>query len=291
MQDWGRLFTAMVTPFDDGMGVDYQKAQELARMLIYEGTEGLVVAGTTGEAPSLSGEEICELTRAIKEAVDVPIIVGSGTNGTKKSIDMSLRVKEAGADGVLVVCPYYNKPNQSGIYQHFKAVAEAVQLPVVIYNIPSRTSRNIEADTIVALSREPYIAAVKESTNDIAQISKIIEDADADFLVYSGNDNFALPMLCAGGRGVFSVAAHIIGPQMRNMIRAYLDGNVAEAAKLHRDMMKLDSVMFCDTNPIPVKAALNMMGIQVGSLRLPMTEADAAAKEKVQAELTRRGLL
>jgi len=291
MQNWGRLFTAMVTPFDDQMGVDYQKAQELARMLTYEGTEGLVVAGTTGEAPALSGEEICELTRAIKEAVDVPIIVGSGTNGTKKSIDRSLRVKEAGADGVLVVCPYYNKPNQSGIYQHFKAVAEAVELPVVIYNIPSRTSRNIEADTIVALSREPYIAAVKESTNDISQISKIIEDADQDFLVYSGNDNFALPMLAAGGRGVFSVAAHIIGPQMRNMIQAYLDGDVAEAAKLHRDLLKLDAVMFCDTNPIPVKSALNMMGIEVGSLRLPMTEGDSAVKEKVRAELTRRGLL
>ena len=291
MQDWGRLFTAMVTPFDEQMGVDYQKAQELARMLIYEGIEGLVVAGTTGEAPSLGGEEICELTRAIKEAVDVPIIVGSGTNGTKKSIDMSLRVKEAGADGVLVVCPYYNKPNQSGIYQHFKAVAEAVEMPVVIYNIPSRTSRNIEADTIIALSREPYIAAVKESTNDISHVSKIIEDADQDFLVYSGNDNFALPMLAAGGRGVFSVAAHIIGPQMRNMIRAYLDGDIAESARLHRDMIKLDAVLFSDTNPIPVKAALNMMGIGVGSLRLPMTEADAAVKEKVRIELTRRGLL
>lgn len=291
MQDWGRLFTAMVTPFNERMGVDYQKAQELARMLTYEGTEGLVVAGTTGEAPTLSGEELCDLTRAIKEAVDVPIIVGSGTNGTKKSIDRSLKVKEAGADGVLIVCPYYNKPNQSGIYQHFKAVAEAIELPVVIYNIPSRTSRNIEADTIIALSREPYIAAVKESTNDISQISKIIEDADEDFLVYSGNDNFALPLITAGGRGVFSVAAHIAGPQMRNMIRAILNGDVTEAGRLHRDLMRLDAVMFCDTNPIPVKAALNMMGIEVGSLRLPMTEADAAVKEKVRAELTRRGLL
>ena len=291
MQDWGRLFTAMVTPFDEQMGVDYQKAQELARMLTYEGTEGLVVAGTTGEAPTLTDEEICDLTRAIREAVDVPIIVGSGTNGTKKSIDRSLKVKEAGADGVLVVCPYYNKPNQSGIYQHFKAVAEVVELPVVIYNIPSRTSRNIEADTIIALSREPYIAALKESTNDISQVSKIIEDADEDFLVYSGNDNFALPLLAAGGHGVFSVAAHVIGPQMRNMIQSYLDGNVTEAAKLHRDLMKLDAVMFCDTNPIPVKTALNMMGIQVGSLRLPMTEADAAVKEKVRTELARRELL
>ena len=291
MQDWGRLFTAIVTPFDDGMGVDYQKAQELARTLVYEGTEGLVVAGTTGEAPALSGEEVCELTRAIKEAVDVPIIVGSGTNGTKKSIDRSLQVKAAGADGVLVVCPYYNKPNQSGIYQHFKAVAEAIELPVVIYNIPSRTSRNIEADTIVALSREPYIAAVKESTNDICQVSRIIEEADEDFLVYSGNDNFALPLLAAGGHGVVSVGAHIAGSQMRNMIRAYLDGDIAEAGRLHRDLIKLDAVMFCDTNPIPVKAALNMMGIQVGSLRLPMTEADGAVKETVRAELARRGLL
>lgn len=291
MQEWGRLFTAMVTPFNDEMGIDYAKAQELARMLTYEGTEGLVVAGTTGEAPSLSAEEICELTRAIREAVNVPIVVGAGTNGTKKSIDMSLKVKEAGADGVLIVCPYYNKPNQKGIYQHFVAVAQAVELPVVIYNIPSRTSRNIEADTIIALSREPYIAAVKESTNDIAQVSRIIEDAEEGFLTYSGNDNFALPMLALGGQGVVSVAAHIAGPQMRAMIRAYLEGDNAEAARLHRDLMKLDKVLFCDTNPIPVKAALNMMGIGVGALRLPMTEADAPVKEKIQAELARRGLL
>jgi len=291
MKEWGRLITAMITPFDQDLNVNYSKAVELAKKLINEGTTALVVSGTTGEAPTLTAEEKCELFKTLKREVNVPIIAGIGTNNTKATIEMGKKAMECGVDGALVVVPYYNKPNQEGLYAHFKAVAEEVNLPIMLYNVPSRTGGNMAAETSIALSKIPNIVALKEAAGNIDQTTKVVEGCSEDFLVYSGEDSLTLPTLCVGGYGVVSVASHVVGRQMSNMIDAYLAGNYKEAAKIHQSLSGIFDALFMTTNPIPVKAALNILGLEVGGLRLPLVEADFNVKERLKAEMKNLGIL
>jgi len=285
MKDWGRLITAMVTPFDSNLEIDYGKAAELAGDLAEKGTTALVVSGTTGEAPTLTADEKFRLFRTVKEAVDIPVIAGIGTNSTSQTIEMGLKAVECGVDGALAVVPYYNKPPQASLYQHFKKVAEEVHLPILMYNIPGRTGRNMEAETTIALSKVPGIVAVKEASGDLDQATKIIQGTDSAFLVYTGEDSLTLPTIAVGGYGVVSVLSHVAGPQMSDMISAYVKGDTAKAASIHQSLYKLTKALFVTTNPIPVKCALNITGIEVGGLRLPLTEAGEDVRKLLEKEL------
>lgn len=291
MKEWGRLITAMITPFDQDLNVNYSKAVELAKKLVDEGTTALVISGTTGEAPTLTDQEKCELFRILKREVNVPIIAGIGTNNTRATIELGKKAVDCGVDGALVVVPYYNKPNQEGLYAHFKAVAEEVDLPIMLYNVPSRTGGNMTAETSIALSKIPNIVALKESAGDLDQTTKVVEGCSEDFLVYSGDDSLLLPTLCVGGYGVVSVASHVVGPQISNMIDAYLAGNYKEAAKIHQRLSGIFEALFITTNPIPVKAALNILGLEVGGLRLPLVEADSKVKDRLKVEMEKLGIL
>ncbi|NLI60400.1 MAG: 4-hydroxy-tetrahydrodipicolinate synthase [Clostridiales bacterium] len=291
MKEWGRLLTAMVTPFDKDMNVDYEKAVELANKIVDEGTTALVVVGTTGESPTVTSEEKYELFRILKNKVNVPIIAGIGTNCTRATIELGKLAEMSKADGALVVVPYYNRPNQQGLYEHFKTVAESIDLPIMPYNVPSRTGGNMEADTSIALSKISNIVAIKEASGNMDQITKIIAGCHEDFLVYSGDDGFTLPTMCAGGYGVVSVVAQVAGRKMRDMIDLYVNGHIDKAAKIHQELNPLFNALFITTNPIPVKAALNLMGMEVGRPRLPLVEADEKVKETLKVELQALGLL
>jgi 4-hydroxy-tetrahydrodipicolinate synthase len=288
--DIGRLLTAMVTPFDGEGNVDFELAQQLAIALLDSGSDGLVVAGTTGEAPTLSHDEKLKLFAAVKEAVDGrgPVLAGTGTNDTAASIELSQEAERAGVDGLLLTVPYYNKPTQEGLYRHFKAVAQATGLPCVPYNIPARTGVNMTAETTLRLSRIPNIAGVKEASGDLVQIARIAEDAREGFRVWSGDDSMTLPILAVGGYGVIAVVAHLAGVQMHQMIDDHLAGRTAEAARIHRRLLPLmQTLMTTASNPSPVKYALNQIGFQVGTPRLPLVEPDAAAAERIVAEVRR----
>lgn len=291
MKEWGRLLTAMVTPFDENLDVDYDKAVELAKKIIDDGSTAIVVVGTTGESPTLTSEEKYELFRILKREVNAPIIAGIGTNCTRATIEAGKLAIESKADGVMVVVPYYNKPNQKGLYEHFRTVAEAIDLPMMPYNVPSRTGGNMEAETTISLSKIHNIVAVKEASGNMDQITKIIAGCHKDFLVYSGDDAFTLPTLCAGGYGVVSVAAQVAGRKIREMIDAYVNGDINTAAKIHQALNPLFNALFMTTNPIPVKAALNIMGMNVGGLRLPLVEADEKVKDTLREELHSLGLI
>ncbi|MGI5851211.1 MAG: 4-hydroxy-tetrahydrodipicolinate synthase [Caldicoprobacterales bacterium] len=291
MREWGRLLTAMVTPFDRDMNVDYEKAVQLGKRIVEDGTTALVVVGTTGESPTITDEEKYELFKILKDRINVPIIAGIGTNCTRATIETGKLAVKAKADGVLVVVPYYNKPNQQGLFAHFKAVAEAIELPMMPYNVPSRTGGNMEAETSIALSKIPNIVALKEASGNLDQITRIIAGCSKDFLVYSGDDGFTLPTLSAGGYGVVSVAAQVAGRKIRDMIEAYVSGDTKKAAELHQMLSPLFKALFVTTNPIPVKAALNLMGMDVGGLRLPLVEADDRVKEILKREMSALGLV
>jgi 4-hydroxy-tetrahydrodipicolinate synthase len=287
----GRLLTAMVTPFGDDGAVDYEQAQRLARALLDSGSDGLVVAGTTGEAPTLSHDEKLKLFAAIKEAADGRgvVLAGTGTNSTAASIELSQEAERIGVDGLLLTTPYYNKPTQEGLYRHFEAVARATSLPCVLYNIPSRTGVNVAAETTLRLSRVPNIAGVKEASGNLVQIARIIEDAREGFRVWSGDDSMTLPILAVGGYGVIAVVSHLAGVQLHQMIDAYLAGHAAEAARLHRRLLPLmQTLMTTASNPSPVKYALNQVGFRVGAPRLPLVEPEGSAVEQIVAEVRRQ---
>ncbi len=287
----GRLLTAMVTPFDSEGSVDYEQAQQLARALLDSGSDGLVVAGTTGEAPTLSHDEKLKLFAAAKEAVEGrgAVLAGTGTNDTAASIELSREAERAGMDGLLLTAPYYNKPTQEGLYRHFEAVAQATGLPCVPYNIPSRTGVNMTAETTLRLSRIPNIAGIKEASGDLAQIARIVEDAREGFRVWSGDDAMTLPILAVGGYGVIAVVAHLAGVQLHQMIDDYLAGRPAEAASVHRRLLPLmQTLMTTASNPSPVKYALNQIGFPVGAPRLPLLEPEGAAAERIVAEVQRQ---
>ena len=286
----GRVLTAMATPFDREGEVDYDQAKRLALALLDAGSDGLVVAGTTGEAPTLSRDEKLALFREVKAAVGNrgAVIAGTGTNNTAVSIELSQEAEAIGVDGLLLTAPYYSRPPQEGLYRHFAAIAAATSLPCILYNIPGRTAVNVTAETQLRLAEIPNIAGVKEASGDLDQIAEIIEGAH-DFLVWSGDDQMALPIIAIGGYGVIGVATHLVGLQMRTMIEAQLDGRGSEAAAIHRRLLPLMKTLLTNgaPNPIPLKYALNHVGFQVGGLRLPLIEADAAVAESVVAELSR----
>ena len=287
----GRLLTAMVTPFDDEGQVDLEQARRLARALLDSGSDGLVVGGTTGEAPTLSHDEKLKLFAAVKEAVDDrgAVLAGTGTNNTAASIELSQEAERTGVDGLLLTAPYYNKPTQEGLHSHFEAIARATRLPCVLYNIPSRTGVNMTAETTLRLSRVPNIVGVKEASGDLTQIARIVEDAGEGFRVWSGDDSMTLPLLAVGGYGVIAVVSHLAGAQMHEMIDDYLAGRTAEAARIHRRLLPLmQTLMTAASNPTPVKYALNQLGFRVGAPRLPLVEPDAAAGERIAAEVGRQ---
>lgn len=269
---FGRLATAMVTPFDSKGNVDFQKTTTLVNYLINNGTNSLVVCGTTGESPTLSTEEKIALLQHVVKVVDkrIPVIMGTGSNNTYASIELTKKAEQNGADAIMLVAPYYNRTNQEGLYQHFKAIAENTTLPVMLYNIPSRSSVNIAPETVIRLSKVPNIVAVKEASGDLNAMTKIIAETDDDFVLYSGDDGITLPVLSIGGVGVVSVASHVIGNEMQQMIDAFLTGNISEAAKLHQKLLPIIKGLFAAPSPAPVKTALQIMGMDVGSVRLPM---------------------
>jgi 4-hydroxy-tetrahydrodipicolinate synthase len=284
----GRLLTAMITPFAADGSVDYANARRLAFALVESGSEGLVVTGTTGEAPTLTAPEKIRLWSEIKDEVGgrAAVIAGSGDNCTADSVELSREAERAGVDALLLTSPYYNKPTQEGLYRHFAAIAEAVGLPVIPYNIPSRTGVNISADTQLRLAGIGNVAGVKESSGDMRQIARLIEEAPT-YKVWSGNDEDTFTILSLGGWGVISVISHLVGRQLAEMIRAHVDGRTEDSASIHRHLLPLIDALFCVTNPIPVKYALNKIGFPAGPFRLPMCDPDDAAASRIMAELAK----
>lgn len=270
--DFGQLITAMVTPFDERGEIDFDATKNLLEHLIKTGTDAVVVAGTTGESPTLSTEEKLELfSFMIKEANGrIPVIAGTGTNNTKASIELTKEAEKLGADGIMLVAPYYNRPNQDGLYAHFKAIAEETDLPIMIYNIPGRTACNIEVDTIVKLSEIDNIVSVKEASGNLDAMAEIIERTKDGFVLYSGDDSLTLPVLALGGKGIVSVASHIVGDAMKEMIEAFNRGDIEKAGAIHRKLLPTFKALFSAPSPAPLKAVLNLTGIPVGDVRLPL---------------------
>jgi 4-hydroxy-tetrahydrodipicolinate synthase len=290
MADIGRLLTAMATPFDRDGQLDANQAGRLARALLDSGSDGLVVAGTTGESPTLSLKEKWQLFAAVKKAAGGrgSVIAGTGNYSTQESIELTQEAERIGVDGMLLVTPYYNKPTQEGLFRHFEAIARATSLPCILYNVPSRTGTNMTADTTIRLSHIPNIVGIKEASGDIAQSARIIQNTRDDFQVWSGNDEDTLPLLAVGGYGVVSVASHLVGTQIQSMIAAFVGGESEKAAAIHRRLLPLVKVLFLVGNPMPLKYALNHVGFDVGSPRLPLCEPDEAVKEQIRNELARQ---
>jgi len=289
--NFGQVLTAMVTPFDQNEEIDFPAVTNLVEHLIANGTDGLVVAGTTGESPTLTTEEKVELFKFVVKTVNgrVPVIAGTGSNNTRASISLTKLAEEAGVDGIMLVAPYYNKPSQEGLYQHFKAIAQATALPIMLYNIPGRSVVNISVETIVRLSQIPNIVAVKEASGNLDAMAQIISETPDDFSLYSGDDGLTLPVLAIGGAGIVSVASHIIGNEMQDMVNSFRSGNLQAAAEKHRSLLPIMKALFAAPSPGPVKAALNMNGVPVGGVRLPMiplNEVELASLKKALQPLT-----
>ena len=278
MRELGRLITAMVTPFDKKGEVDYDQAKKLALALLKSGSEGLVLAGTTGESPTLlHKEEEITLFQEVKKAVGNKgsIIANTGSNSTAEAVLSTKDAEKLGVDACLLVVPYYNKPSQEGLYQHFKTIAESTSLPCILYNVPARTVAGLNAETTIRLSKIQNIIGIKEASGDLAQISRIILETREDFLVWSGNDSDTLLLLALGGHGVISVASHLVGTQINEMIYDFVKGDVKKATELHLRLTPLFTALFLVANPCPVKYALNKVGFNVGKPRLPLVEPDA----------------
>jgi 4-hydroxy-tetrahydrodipicolinate synthase len=287
MAGFGRVITALVTPMDRNLAVDYGRMAALARRMAENGSDGLLVCGTTGESPTLTDEEKVKLFHTVREAVGsrTAVIAGTGTYDTAHSIHLTREAERAGCDGVLLVNPYYNKPSQEGLYRHFKAVAESTRLPVILYNIQGRTAVNCEPATVARLAQIPNIAAIKEASGSLDQMSQIRKITPPEFLLYSGDDSLTLPLLSVGGYGVVSVASHLAGREIREMIEAFAAGDVGKAAAIHFRLWPLFKALFITTNPTPVKAALALAGFDVGGVRLPLVEVTAKEREQIAAVL------
>ena len=292
MPDFGRLLTAMVTPFAPDGAVDYGAAQRLALALLDSGSEGVVVAATTGEAPTLSHEEKLRLFAEVKAALGDrgSVIANTGTYNTAESVELTREAERTGVDGVMLVTPYYNKPTQEGLERHFQAVAAATRLPCILYNIPGRTGVNMTAETTVRLSAVENIVGIKEASGDLEQTARIVEEASEGFRVWSGSDEDTLPILGVGGYGAISVISHLVGRQLSGMIEDFLAGRVDEAARTHRRLLPLVRAIFLVTNPIPLKYALRQLGFTVGGVRLPLCDPDEAVAERIMAEVRRHSI-
>lgn len=295
MAGFGNVLTAMVTPFDADLRVDFDRAAALAQFLVANGSDGIVVSGTTGEAPTTTTQEKLDLFRVVREAVgsSATVVAGTGNNDTADSIEMTRAVADFGLDAVMLTGPYYNKPSQEGFYQHFKTVAAATELPVILYNVPARTSKNIEASTVLRLAHEvSNIVAIKEASGDLGQISAICAGAPEGFTVYSGEDMLTLPMLAVGCTGVISVSAHVAGKPTAEMIRQYKAGDVAGAAQTHQSLIAIVNACFLASgNPPCVKRALEIIGFPVGGVRLPLVEASDADTATIRKACEGLGLV
>ena len=292
--NFGRMLTAMVTPFDENLEVNYDMAAKLAEYLLEQGNDGIVVNGTTGESPTLNDDEKVQMFRTVKQTVGerAVVIAGTGSNDTHHSIELTQKAAECGVDGIMLVVPYYSKPSQEGLYQHFKTVAAATDLPIILYNIPGRCGTNLAPETVVRLANDvPNIVAIKEASGNLDQIARLKTMCPANFAIYSGDDSLTLPILSIGGAGIISVVAHVAGKDLRKMVDAYFAGNVAEAQEINMKLYDIFKTMFITSNPVPVKYALNRIGINVGGVRLPLFEANDAEKAKIDASLSNLGLL
>ena len=270
--NFGQVLTAMVTPFDKKGNIDFEQTSILIEYLLDNGTEGLVVAGTTGESPTLSVEEKINLFKHVVKVVNhrVPVIAGTGSNNTAASIALTKEAEASGVDAIMLVTPYYNKPNQRGLYEHFSAIASATSLPVMLYNIPGRSVVKMLAETIIKLSQIKNIVSVKEASGDLDQVATIIENTGENFSLYSGDDGLTLPLLSLGADGVVSVASHVIGNEMKDMVQQFIKGNVQQAGTIHRKLLPIMNGLFTSPSPVPVKTALRMKGIETGGVRLPL---------------------
>ena len=294
MTGMGNLLTAMVTPFDSDPQVDYDRAAELAAKLIEEGNDGLVLSGTTGESPTLTTEEKLELCRVVKNAVgDATVIAGTGSNNHAQTVELTRAASETDVDGIMLVGPYYNKPSPEGFYQHFSRAAAVTDLPVIVYNVPGRTGKNIEASTVIRLAEDvPNIVAVKEASGDITQISEICAGTPDDFLVYSGDDSMTLPLLAVGGVGVISVVAHVVAGEMAEMVSAFHAKDTQRAWEIHHKLLPVFEAAFLPSgNPACIKRALQICGFDCGGLRLPLVEASPADAEKIRQVCQDLGLV
>jgi 4-hydroxy-tetrahydrodipicolinate synthase len=285
--NFGKVLTAMVTPFNNQGEIDFEETTKLVNYLLKNGTEGLVVAGTTGESPTLTTKEKIALFSHVVKIVDkrVPVIAGTGGNNTQASIDLTKEAEACGVDAVMLVAPYYNKPNQQGLFEHFKAIATNTTLPIMLYNIPGRSVVKMTSETIIALSKIDNIVSVKEASGDLDQAADIIENTSDDFTVYCGDDGLTLPMLAIGGEGIVSVASHVIGNEMQEMIQMFERGEVKQAAIIHRKLLPVMNGLFEAPSPSPVKAALVFNGIQAGSVRLPLVPITEELEKKLQTLL------
>ena len=294
MVNFGRVLTAMITPFKEDGSVNYGVAEQLAVHLADRGSDGLVVCGTTGESPALTWEEEYELFKVVQKAVagKAKVIAGTGSNSTSEAIAATQKAAKLGLDGSLQVVPYYNKPPQSGLYRHFQAIASsAPELPLMVYNVPGRTGVNLLPETVARLAEIPNIVAIKEASGNLDQVSQIRRITPPEFGIYSGDDSLTLPMLAVGSMGVVSVASHVAGEQLQQMIRAFETGQVQVATQIHLQLFDLFKALFLSTNPIPVKAALKLQGWNVGSPRLPLCDPPDDIVQKLKDELSKLGML
>lgn len=289
----GNLLTAMVTPFQPDGTLDAGQAARLAHHLVEIGNDGVVVAGTTGESPTLTDEEKLELFRAVVGEIGgrATVIAGTGTNDTEHSIRLTKEAEKLGVDAIMAVVPYYNRPPQEGLYQHFRAIAESTSLPVMLYNVPSRTATGLRPETVARLAEIDNIVAIKEATGNMDQVSELRRLTPAEFDIFSGDDSLTLPMMSVGAVGVVSVAAHLVGRRLREMIDAFHKGDVRTALSIHLELWPIFDVMFVTTNPIPVKTAVNMLGIEVGPVRPPLVAPNEEEENIIRTVLRENGLL
>jgi 4-hydroxy-tetrahydrodipicolinate synthase len=286
--DFGRVLTAMITPFGSDGEVNYEIVEALAVYLADHGSDTLVVCGTTGESPALSWAEEYELFQVVKGAVGdrAKVMAGTGSNSTHEAIEATIQAAELGLDGTLQVVPYYNKPPQEGLYQHFATIAQACPAcPLMLYNVPSRTGCNLQPETVARLAKIPNIVAIKEASGDLDQASQINVLTPSNFSVYSGDDSLTLPLLAVGAKGVVSVASHLVGDKLQLMVKSFEEGHIQIAIQTHLKLFPLFKSLFLDTNPIPIKAALTLLGWQVGSPRPPLSDLSVQKLEELEGTL------
>ena len=284
--NFGQVITAMVTPFDQYGAIDFPATKNLIEHLIANGTDAVIVAGTTGESPTLSTDEKISLFQFVVQEVAgrIPVIAGTGSNNTQESVDLTQKAEKCGVDGIMLVVPYYNRPSQAGIYEHFKLIAGATKLPIMLYNIPGRTGCNMDVDTVVSLAEIDNIVCIKEASGNLDAMTEIIRRTPNHFTLYSGDDSLTLPVLAIGGAGVVSVSAHVVGDEMQKMVTAFKTGNVEMASQLHQQLLSTFQAVFSAPSPAPVKALLNLNGIQVGSVRLPLVPLNESQMRELKRQ-------